>query len=382
MVKVREFIPQINFLLSHWFIFEKLEKYSSQSLDAIIDNIRKYQKNNVLPSSAYPLVVNILRNKNIFNIELVDESSLTKDDIARFGGIDSLVFILDNFLKEKYRFIDRDESYPVKTVKTATGDISYYRKKGGQIWKEYGLCLVQHLIKDSLGNEFVIDNHQNTGLSIDEYLIHKEGYYHRASKILIEKGMDKGGRVWSWYEKRINLDSLDELKAIGFDPYPYVFNKVSENIDNFLYGAFWSKAIIIGEVIETDTIPPGVTRYNCKYKFKIDEIIKTSPELLDKSEIECNYLYDEMYSAGKAVFPINTKAVIFLMNAQQDKINTDLFRMATWHDINESNVTFNKNYLGWDKERTMPLNEFKSTIKRILEINDADNFFKKTWIKE
>ncbi|HQO10169.1 MAG TPA: hypothetical protein PLK90_09265 [Clostridiales bacterium] len=383
MVKVREFIPQINFLLSHSFILEKLRKYSWQSFDSIIDYIRRHNKNNVLPISAYPLVVNIIRNDNIYKIDLEDENSLTIKDINKSGGIDTLVHVLDNYLHEKYRFIDRDESYPVKTVKTATGDISYYRNKTGDIDIEYGGVGISHgnIYLDSLGNELVIDNNHKTGLSIDEYFKHRGGYNNRVSSILNEKGMGKGGRVRDWYEKRINLDSLDQLKAIGFDPYPYVFNEVPKNIDNFLYAAFWSKAIIIGEVLESDNIPPRVTRYNCKYKIKIDEIIKSSPELINKSVIECDYLYDDMHT-GKAIIPINTKAVIFLMNAQQDKLNAGLLRMATWYDINGGNVTYNKNYLGWNKERIMPLNEFKSTVIRLLEINDADNFFKRSWIKK
>ncbi len=385
MVKVGEFIPQINFLLSHSFILEKLRKYSWQSFDSIIDYIRSHNKNNVLPISAYPLVVNIIRNENIYKIDLEDENSLSIKDIKKAGGIDSLVFLLDKFLKEKYRFIDRDESYPVKTVKTATGDISYYRKKGGEIWKEYGICLVQHLSVDSLGNEFVIDSrYRNTGLSIDEYIIHKEDYFSRIPEILERKGINKDsvdGTMWSWYDKMINIDKLDELKENGWDPYPHKINEKPENMNNFYSIDVTSGAIAIGEVIKIEKLEKKInTFYDYKYTIKIDQVLKSIQEIENKSTIESLVWYSGSFP-NNHIPPLNEKVVLYFLFAGRNKNNTGILRMGTWHDIIDDNVVQNKN-MRVHMDIKVPLDLFISKVKKLNEINDAVNFYKKSWRKE
>ena len=270
--------------------------------------------------------------------------------------------------ENKIRFYNRDESYPVKTIQTSKGDFSYYRAKNGDIVAEYGGVLVGAggIVKDINGNEMALDGERrNTGLTVDEFIKHQVDYAYHRDEILEKKGIDLKSVARStrmWYDNRINLDKIDELKENGFDALPE--RGFGLGYGNFPEVAITTEAIVIGEIVSKKD-------FNHPY-VKIIEVLKSSKEIENKSEIEC------YYEQGLDIYtiPRNKTIIIPLVRNFQDKANPSLLKIAIWYEINEGVVTHNKNSM---IERRMPLEEFKTQVRKLIEINDDENFYKRSW---
>ncbi|HQO10173.1 MAG TPA: hypothetical protein PLK90_09285 [Clostridiales bacterium] len=268
----------------------------------------------------------------------------------------------------------RDKSFPVKTIKTENREITYYRNLSGDIADLSGGIWLEsyQIITDKEGKQLALDRHFHpTGLTIDEYIIHQEMYYNRIYEILNEKGISKDSAVGSyimWHDNRLNLDKLEELKENGFDPLPKGGVGIGGGI---LSSAFLSETVIIGEVIqkkEVDMNNISLKYYN-ELKIAVSEVIKGAC----KDTITC-VEYDQK-------IPMNKKILITLDHPAGYGYNHFLLGVFDWYEINDEMVTEPSTSIVRVK-RSIPYEEYKLKLKKLLEINDTDNFYKKTWIKD
>ncbi|MDX9694791.1 MAG: hypothetical protein RBT49_03275 [Bacteroidales bacterium] len=271
--------------------------------------------------------------------------------------------------ENKIRFYNRDESFPIKTIQTSKGDFSYYRAKNGDIVAEYGGVLVGAggIIKDINGNEIALDgNRHNTGLTVDEFVKHQVDYTFHRDDILEKNGIDLKSVARStrmWYDNRINLDKLDELKENGFDALPEGGHGIGGgSLESICIG---SEAVIIGEIV-------GVRDFNHLY-VKIIEVLKSSIEIENKNEIECYY----ERGLNLHTIPRNQEIVISLNRNFSNKTNSGLLKVSIWFDIIDGIVTHNENSM--IEKKKMPLETFKTKVRKLIEINDADTFYKRSW---
>ncbi|MCK5760061.1 MAG: hypothetical protein KAH33_02125 [Candidatus Delongbacteria bacterium] len=259
---------------------------------------------------------------------------------------------------------------------TQTGKFFYRRDNRGHIVSEKGgiLIFADKIVKNSKGNEIVLDWHKrNTGLTVDEYVKHYYEYHDRIDEILEQRGIERDSvrkNIGKWYEYRVNLDKLDELKDNGFNVMPKGEHGVGGRLVSVIIGA---EAVIIGEIIEFENINPNIsektTRLNYKLRIKINETLKESKETENTKVMECMYLVDSSYK-----LPLNKEVVLLLKN----KSSKGLLKMSTWFDIVNGTVTYNNNFKGKIKKE-MPLEDFKREAKELVRINDADNFYKRSW---
>jgi len=310
------------------------------------------------------------------NVPVVQKKGAVKDN--QQVNLQEVVGLEEKDNNPSPGLLQRDEKYPIKTIQTKKGNFSYCRATNGDYWAVEGgtLIFADRIIKDSNGNEIVLDKYKhNTGLSVEEYIQHKVDYQYRIDEILAQKGISKDsvfGSVDMWYKSRINLDKLEELKQNGFDALPKGGHGIGGgSLSSICIG---SDALVIGEVVSSDSIDFNATRFNYKLRIKIDEVYSSSKEVESSSMVECLYLYN----SGKVKIPFNQQVVIALINPLgTDYAKTGLLMVATWFEIKDGKVTHNKNMKG--EKKTMPLVDFRKQVKELLRINDADNFYKKSW---
>ena len=199
----------------------------------------------------------------------------------------------------------------------------------------------------------------------------------RVYEILTQKGITTNPpprSISMWYDNRVNLEKLDELKQNGFDALPK--DGLGIGGGSLPSISIVPTSIIIGEVIGFEKINHETFGYSHKIKIQIDEILKPSEIIGNTSTIECFYNDDKHYKV-----PMNSKIVAALSKSfDNDKARIGLPLLSTWFDIIDGKVTHNNNSQA--ERKIMLLEEFKEKIKNIIRINDADNFYKRSWKEE
>ena len=244
--------------------------------------------------------------------------------------------------------LQRDERFPVKTIQTKKDEFSYYKAKNGDIWGQDNRCLLDEndIIKDEQGSLTVLNrmNKINTGLNVDQYIEHMLEYECRILEILEEKGIDSKSVSWStgmWYNNRVNLDKLDELKENGFDALPE--RGFGLGYGDFPELAITSEKIVIGKVVESISQDYEKTGFESKLKIKVDETLKPS-ENAAGSFLECLYHSNLGWDSK---IPLNAPVVISLKNPLGlDKARLGLLTVSIWYDIIDDVVNQNKNSPG------------------------------------
>ena len=254
--------------------------------------------------------------------------------------------------------------------------IIVHKDKDGNAVDEEGQILVpaERIVWDKAGNETALDGWlKKTELSIEDYSKHYTEYLAGMSSILIEKGYKSlPWFVGGWYENRINLDKLDELQSAGFE----VFTNIGKSDCNSFEGlAMTAEAVIIGEIIESKNIDINTTGFYGKVKIKVHQIIKDSELLAGQKVIEV--AYSNGYSGYQKV-QLNKKGVILLSRVTgygRGKGFSILF-WKLWEERN--NFIFGKPMCIGSLD-SISIDIFKGRVKELIRINDADNFFKRSW---
>jgi len=259
--------------------------------------------------------------------------------------------------------------------KFETENITVFRDSNGFAVDQNGRVLVpaNRIIKDQNGNELVLDSYlRNTGLTIKEFTKHQLEYLNRILDIERKRGVKEMFRfTGDWYENRINLDKLNELQANGFE----VFNENNKGLGNSFEGiAFAQEAVIIGEVIAKENIDINTFGFYTKLTIRVDNIIKGS-ELIKVNEI-IEVGYNNAINNYKQVEE-NKKGVILLIKTLEKKDKAIPLTFYRFWEITESKI---KGYPRYPNiEETMELETFKTRVSKLIQINDSDNFYKRSW---
>ncbi|HQO10333.1 MAG TPA: hypothetical protein PLP37_09525 [Clostridiales bacterium] len=280
-------------------------------------------------------------------------------------------------VKESDQIKSNDKSDP-SNFKFETDNITFSKNSEGDAVDSNNRVLVpaRRIILNEKGEEVVLDNHlRNTGLSIKDFVKHQSEYLNRVLGIERKKGVKIFSRFTSdWYDNRVNLDKLDDLQASGFD----IFNDKKEGIgNNFEEVGITAEAVVIGEIIESEDIDIFKTGYHKKLKIKIDEIIKNTSNFIIGDFIECGQSSSNKKYQYKQI-PFNKKGVIVIGKTGEDNKNkyNPLEFLVLW-EINDNKITgFPRR--GGEKE-TLSLDSFKNRVHALDNINDSDNFYKRSW---
>lgn len=277
-------------------------------------------------------------------------------------------------VKETAQMKPSDKGYPAN-FKFETENITVLKDSNGFAVDQNGRVLVpaNRIIKDQNGNELALDNHlRNTGLTIKEFTKHNLEYLNRVLDIERKRGVKEMFRfTGDWYDNRINLDKLDELQANGFE----IFNDKKEGHGNNFEGvAFTKEAVIIGEVIEKENIDINTYGFYTKFIIKVDEVIKGSDLIKANDILEVGY--NNAINKYKQVDK-GKKGVISLIKTLDKKDEGFPLTFYSFWELNGNKI------IGcpWHPkmEETMELDKFKHRVNELIRINDAENFYKRSW---
>ncbi|PIE78856.1 MAG: hypothetical protein CSA15_05745 [Candidatus Delongbacteria bacterium] len=260
-------------------------------------------------------------------------------------------------------------------------EVKFSKDKNGDIVNEKGQTLLfkDRVITDSKGNEYVLDHfHNETGLTIPEFIKHKRDYLDRISEILEEKKLDINdvfGSISRWYEYKVNLDKLEELKEAGFDALP-ADPKVKGIGGKFEASAIASEAIIVGKVVKSDKPSQRITGYRDIYIIKVDEIIKNSKNISINDKIRCGLYFRKM---AKNPPKIGEKRIFVIRKVVDSSLMPfcPLLLTGAWK-LDGGIIKGKPN--GFD-DMSISLVDYKKRVEKLIKINNADNFFKRSWKK-
>lgn len=247
-------------------------------------------------------------------------------------------------------------------------------------------------VKDSLGVD--------TGMSVIEFDNFRNEYKKKFTKLFPNFTLSM--EDW-FFNNKVNLNKIDEFERYGL----YLKNF------SVIEGSPYQKNAVLCDIIVTGKVVESIRDkiYDPKYKFEIDQIIKGTEVIKYQLGEIPKYLYFyDFYS----VSVLNTKGVYFFYS---DPLKNDnlLFLKRGYSTIivyNDSLVCYERDrhkfdsafkykhgtlklskmqsdgnygerYLRWYEEcKIGSWNEVVENIKKIIEINDAKNFYKKSWTSD
>ena len=239
-------------------------------------------------------------------------------------------------------------------------------------------------VKDTFGIE--------TGLTKNELEQFKENYFSQ-----FKQGTRDAVKYWNYCYK-VDLNKYDELKKVGID-----LKKAGSFAESKTYkeNTIYSHIIIIGK-----TISQRKNDYEMINKLEIDSIIKGKNILFNKfGEIPKSLDYPSQPNVvGETQPVIGIKAVYFLAFPHpESRIGKKYWIMrrpeSTILCLNDINVLikesiYNPDSNDYSKYKSLAeegvsnkyildnFNTLISIMKQIIDINDAENFYKKNWLKE
>lgn len=233
-----------------------------------------------------------------------------------------------------------------------------------------------------------------TGMSAVKLAKFKEEY------MKLERQMFPNTRTAMLYNAKINLNKYDELRRNGVD-----LNRAGSFIDSksYLENALYSEIVVIGITTEQTKEKSSV------YKIEVEEVLKGSDILIAKfgKVPEFIYYYTDINEGGISKPILNHKGIYYLWNSKRINKNRRWFQKrdeSTLLLLPDSTVLYEKYYdklksLKWLRnkknkseqnkiwqkgfEKTIIMSETwkeaVENVKTILKINNADNFYKKTF---
>jgi hypothetical protein len=240
----------------------------------------------------------------------------------------------------------------------------------------------------------------NTGMTKDELQRFKEDYNK------LDKTMFPGTHTTMLYDAKIDLKKYEELKKLGVDLKNSGNSSESKNyLENTLYG----EIVVVGKTILKEKVNGADT-----FRIEIFEVLKGAEILKFKlGEVPKFFNYIDLMNQEPVM---DTKGLYFFDFAQD--INKDTrcwvqqITASTLLCLSDNSIVYEKNFKSlnyalyfmnnaatnekmiksekWrnkiqDLYESVKMNESWdvaiSSVRKILEINDAENFYKKAWRK-
>ncbi|MBN2747381.1 MAG: hypothetical protein JXR34_11705 [Bacteroidales bacterium] len=241
----------------------------------------------------------------------------------------------------------------------------------------------------------------NTGMTKDELQKFKEDYNN------LDKTMFPGTHSTMLYDAKIDLNKYEELKILGVDlTNSGGFTESKDYLENSLYG----EIVVVGKTIEKEKVNGADT-----FRIEIFEVLKGAEILKFKlGKVPKFFNYFDPFNQE----PVMDMKGLYFFGFAQD-INKDTrcwvqqIPASTLLCLEDNSIVYEKNFKSlnyalyfinnattnekmiksekWRKKihdlyESVKMNESWdvaiSSVRQILEINDAENFYKKTWRKK
>ncbi|HAN21815.1 MAG TPA: hypothetical protein DCP51_09130 [Clostridiales bacterium] len=228
-------------------------------------------------------------------------------------------------------------------------------------------------VKDRLGVD--------TGKSKSELEAFTQQYYKKAEELGIQDYPSLSPK--SYFEHKINLNAVDELKNLGL----FLTKNPFLPEENIAYNITHSDIIVLGEIDSVEYFYKSeaeewkADKYILSRCFvKIDEILKGS-EFYKSQPDKVSYLSTngKFLTSGEYKMNIGQKYIFFfqIRTPDIDKFKNDLLKHKGSLKIENG-----KTFVEYFKDEFKSYSEALTLIKRFIKLNDTDNFYNRNYISK
>ena len=273
-----------------------------------------------------------------------------------------VAFIFMFLLSPIYSMSDDGGNVPVVKNENNSQEVSQVEQQSNLVFDQTAEAKSNETVKDRLGFD--------TNMSQVELEEFKINYYEKAKEVGLPEGRDGYN---SYFKLKLNLNSYEELKRNGVDIMLYGFPTSKSHLENAIY----SDVVLIGEIIDR-TYVDNEKFYKSFYKVKVIEVLK-GKEFIESLNYEISVLSKNgknFFSSDETEMNVGEKRLFFL--------NYKLGEEDRFATIAKSERLIKGDNLYSSSGKTL-LGDLKSEIeklKKIIQINDSNNFYKRKYIKE
>jgi hypothetical protein len=220
---------------------------------------------------------------------------------------------------------------------------------------------------ETVKDRFGID----TGMTKEEFEEFKGNFFEKAKEIGLPEGRDGYN---SYFRMKINLNSYEVLKDIGADIKWYGFPTSKSHLENTLY----SDVVLIGDIYERVYVDDQKF-YKSYYKVKVIDILKGASLVKDEFGNIISVLSKNgknFSTSDETEMKIGERRLFFLIHklGEDDRFATTAKSEGLIIGDKLYSVSGNV-YIGDLKTET-------DRIKKIVEVNDSENFYKRNYRSE